>query len=63
MGPGMGRVAGRGISNVTGGAAQPGLSGPVHGVGGPAPSSMQPQHCLYSLNDKYVTYSYTRAMT
>lgn len=40
-GPGMGRAAGRGMGGGMGGPHQ-GLRGPVSGVGGPAPSHMQP---------------------
>lgn len=43
-GPGLGRAAGRGMGGAYGGGpSHGGLQGPVRGVGGPAPSHMQPQ--------------------
>jgi len=43
MGPGRGQPAGRGIPMRPAMMIPPGLSGPVRGVGGPAPAKMMPQ--------------------
>lgn len=42
-GPGSGKAAGRGMPGGQAGAPPPGLAGPVHGVGGPMASAMQPR--------------------
>jgi small nuclear ribonucleoprotein B and B' len=42
-GPGRGIPSGRGIVAPPMTAAPMGLSGPVRGIGGPAPQAMQPQ--------------------
>lgn len=49
-GPGAGKPAGRGIPTAPLITAQPGLSGPVRGVGGPAPGMMQPQISRPAMN-------------
>ncbi|KAM7251423.1 hypothetical protein ACFE04_023306 [Oxalis oulophora] len=44
-GLGIGRAVGHGIPTTPLLQAQPGLSGPVRGLGGPAPGMMQPIDC------------------
>ena len=54
--PGIGRAVGRGIRTAPFIQAQPGLSGPVRGVGGPAPGMMQQQMARPQLSAPPMTY-------